>query len=89
MTKYKIVVKRDFGRFGWYDSETRTNRRDGFVVTDGICNIIPGAGWFPTIADAMIGIEAHMISGDTKEFHDTYRRLVRERRETRNAMGAH
>lgn len=73
--KYQIKVKRDFGPRGWYDSKTRSNRRDGFVVTDGICNIIPGACWFSTIEDAMIGIKAHMAVGDTMAWHDEYKRL--------------
>lgn len=88
MRKYKIKVNRDFGRYGWYDAETRTcNRRDGFVVTDGLCNIIPGACWFKTIEDAMLGIKAHIISGDTAEWHQTYARLNAERKALKNAMG--
>jgi hypothetical protein len=87
MTNYKIKVKRDFGKFGWYDSETRSNRRDGFVVTDGICNVIPGACWFKTIEDAMVGVQAHMMSGDTMEWHSTYAKLKSEKNATRNIMG--
>jgi hypothetical protein len=45
--KYHIKPKRDFGLYGWYDSETRTNIRHGYVVTDGgIINVMPGACWF-------------------------------------------
>lgn len=73
--KYRIRIKRDFGPYGWYDSKTRTNRRDGFVVTQGECNCIPGAGWFKTIEDAFVGIQAHMKTGDTMDFHTEYRRL--------------
>lgn len=64
MTKYRIVPKRDFGsgpgfwlpgagntgtaNYGWVKS--------GFVVTDGLCNIMPGATWFQTVAEAMRGL---------------------------------
>lgn len=87
MTKYQIRVKRDWGRYGWYDAKTRTNRRDGFVVTDGSCNIIPGAGWFETIEEAMVGIEAHRIAGDTAAWHGVYKQLQDKRRAVNNAMG--
>lgn len=87
MTTYQIKVKRDWGRYGWYDAATRTcGNRGGFVVTDGICNIIPGACWFKTIEDAMVGIEAHKLVGDTQAWHATYRRLDAERRERQNMM---
>lgn len=67
MKKYKIKIKRDFGRYGWYDSKTRTNRFDGFVVTDGFCNVMPGAVWFKTVACAMdaIAILEESIQTDT------------------------
>lgn len=77
-TPYKIKIKRDFGQYGWYDSETRTNKKLGFVVVQGGCNCIPGAGWFKSIADAMIGIEAHMIAGDTMGFYEVYKALKRK-----------
>ena len=56
MAKYRIKIKRDFGQYGWYDSKTRSNRFDGFVVTDGFCNVMPGAVWFKTITEAMNAI---------------------------------
>ena len=78
MTNYQIVPKLDFGLYGYWNPETRRNEKIGFVVTDGICNIIPGACWFRTEEEANIGIEAHKITGDTKEWHVVYRRLSAE-----------
>ncbi len=79
MTKrYRINIKRDWGRYGFWNPETRTCEKQGFVVTHGNTNCIPGAGWFKTIEDAFIGIKAHMIAGDTMAFHDEYRRLLKE-----------
>jgi hypothetical protein len=72
---YKIKVKRDFGPHGYWNSATRRNEKTGFVVTDGICNIIPGACWFRTIEEAMDGIRAHMIAGDTQAWHGEYKRI--------------
>ena len=79
MSKYHIKIKRDWGQYGWYCSKTRTsNRRDGFVVTHDSahgCNCMPGAAWFETIEDAMIGIQAHMNVGDCAEWYDEVKRL--------------
>lgn len=74
--KYKIVVKRDFGsgkgfwlpgagshgtdNYGWVKS--------GFVVTLGGCNIMPGATWFRTIADAMRAIAVYENTSTSDEF---------------------
>jgi hypothetical protein len=80
-TPYRIVPKRDFGngpgfwlpnagdvgtkRYGWVKS--------GFVVTDGMCNIMPGATWFRTVAEAhralVIWVGCH---GDAQEFWEKW-----------------
>jgi hypothetical protein len=73
--KYKITIKRDFGPHGYWNPETRRNEKTGFVVVKGHCNCIPGAGWFKTIPEAMDGIRAHMIAGDTMAFHAEYKRI--------------
>jgi hypothetical protein len=75
--KYRIAIKRDFGRYGWWDSQTRSNRYDGFVVTNGgIINVMPGACWFKTIEDAFIGIEALEISEqDGRNFYEVFKLL--------------
>lgn len=52
--KYKIVVKRDFGPFPHLVNGKYV--KTGFVVTDGICNVMPGAAWFLDIPGAMEGI---------------------------------
>lgn len=73
--KYKIVIKKDFGKYGWYDSETRSNKRLGFVVVKGGCNVIPGAGWFKNIPQALLGVRIHSITGDTMDFHTMWRHI--------------
>ena len=51
--KYRIVPKRDFGSGPGYFIKGKFVK-SGFVVTDGgICNVMPGATWFLTVADAM------------------------------------
>lgn len=55
---YVIVIKRDWGTYGWWCSTQRRLRRRGVVVTDGTCNVIPGAGWFESVRHACIGIDA-------------------------------
>lgn len=64
-TPYRIVPKRDFGsgpgfwlpgagdtgtkKYGWV--------KHGFVVTNGFANIMPGACWFETVAEAMEALD--------------------------------
>jgi hypothetical protein len=81
--KYQIKVKRDFGSGPGYwlpgAGDTGTGKygfvKSGFIVTDGLCNIIPGACWFRTLDEAMDGIRAHMIAGDTMAWYKEYRRF--------------
>lgn len=79
--RYRIVPKRDFGSGPGYwlpgagsvGTEKYGHVKRGFVVTDGLCNIMPGATWFRTIPDAMLAINIHMQTGDTMAFWDAYR----------------
>ena len=87
MTTYKIQIKRDFGpgKGHWMKGAGSAGTdnygfvKSGFVVVKGGCNCIPGAGWFRTVADAMIGIEALEMTGDNAGFHETYRALKNAR----------
>jgi hypothetical protein len=67
MSKYRIVPKRDFGRMGfWIEGKWV---KTGFVVTDGFCNVMPGATWFRTVADAMAAIRVlEETKGDSDAF---------------------
>lgn len=51
--KFRIVPKRDFGSTGYLIKGKHVTR--GFVVVLGGCNVMPGATWFQTVADAMQG----------------------------------
>ena len=73
--KYKIKIKQDFGRCGYYNPKTRKNEKLGFVLTKDGMNCIPGAGWFTSIADVMLGVKVHLKTGDTQEFHTEYKKL--------------
>lgn len=53
--RYRIVPKRDFGGRGFYVRGGWV--RHGFVVTDGLCNIMPAATWFETIPEAMRALD--------------------------------
>jgi len=70
-TQFRIVPKRDFpcvhGMRGFYDRGRWITK--GFVVTDGVCNIMPGATWFETIPEALKAIEIFCgVQGDAKAF---------------------
>ena len=70
--KYRIVPKRDFGSGkGFYDRGRWIKK--GFVVTDGFCNVMPGATWFETIPDAMRAIRVHLVTSNSNEFWDAFR----------------
>lgn len=67
MTKYRIVPKRDFGRQGFLINGKWI--KSGFVVTDGFCNIMPGATWFLSIEDAMRAVRVYAtVKGDAQLF---------------------
>lgn len=71
MFRYHIKVKRDFGSGpGWLINGRYV--RTGFVVTDGFCNIMPGATWFLSIADAVRAIHILALHGP-KNFHSAWR----------------
>lgn len=63
-TPYRIVPKRDFGSGPGFWIKGKFVK-SGFVVTDGICNIMPGATWFQTVEEAMQGLK-HLIEADFK-----------------------
>lgn len=80
MKKYRIEPKRDFprsyGTHGFYDKGKWINK--GFVVTDGCCNIMPGATWFRTVEDAIRGLRIYLeVDGVASEFW----RRIREEKE--------
>lgn len=68
MAKYRIVPKRDFGSGpGFYIRGQYV--KSGFVVTDGLCNIMPGATWFRTIPEAMAALFVYCgVHGDADSF---------------------
>lgn len=86
-SKYRIVPKRDFGSGpGFWTKGAGTTGtgmygfvKQGFVVVNDHCrivNVMPGATWFLTIADAFHGIAClEQAGGSAAEFW----RLIRER----------
>jgi hypothetical protein len=69
--KFKIVIKRDFGRRGFWIN--RQWVKTGFVVTRGGANIMPGATWFRTVDDAMKAIRIYCESSTSEEFWAKWR----------------
>lgn len=82
-TPYRIVPKRDFGSGkgfwlpgvpGGVGSLSYGFVKSGFVVTDGFCNIMPGATWFRTVEEAMEGLATLIeVNFDAKAFWDKVR----------------
>lgn len=52
---FLIEPKRDFGPHG-YLSDGKVIK-EGWVVTDGMCNVMPGATWFSTVNEAEHAID--------------------------------
>lgn len=72
---YQILPKRDFGRHGFLIDGKVVKR--GYVVTDGMCNVMPGATWTQTIWRARELVDALIESqGNSDEFW----RIVRGQR---------
>lgn len=64
--RFRITIKRDFGRNGFWIGGRWV--RQGFVVTRGGANIMPGATWFRTVADAMRAIRIWTEAETVDEF---------------------
>lgn len=63
---YTIVTKQDWGKSrGHYIDGFYV--RTGYIVTDGICNIVPGAGWFQTPSKARTWIDDAIARGDIED----------------------
>lgn len=80
-TPFRIVPKRDFGPGpGWWlpdAGNTGTGNyghvKRGFIVTDGLCNVMPGACWFRSIPEALQAIETYCgVHGDAQAFWRAY-----------------
>lgn len=59
---FEIVAKRDFGKIGFYDAKSRTNLREGWVVTERGANVMPGATWAHTQDEAMLMIDCYVAA---------------------------
>lgn len=73
--KTRIVPKRDFGsgKDFWINGKWV---KSGWVVTDGICNIMPGATWFQTIGEAIEAAGAlYMAKGSAEKFWNIMRAM--------------
>ena len=66
---YKIVPKRDFGN-------NDPDNAKGYVITDGRCNIMPGATWSSDVLGAKTMIDIFI---EAKNDSDKFWELLRER----------
>jgi hypothetical protein len=67
-----IVPKRDFGPQGFLIDGKWV--KTGWVVTDGLCNVMPGATWFQTVQEAKHAIDILIgVRGDAEMFWEILR----------------
>ena len=59
---FKIEQKRDFGEYG-YLIPGKGLVKTGYVITDGRCNVMPGASWAITPSVARKMIDAYIAAG--------------------------
>ena len=72
---YKIEPKRDLGSHPYHRSNGGVIYK-GYVVTDGICNVMPGATWAHSVVEAKAMVDVFIESnGDSAKFWE----LLRER----------
>lgn len=93
---FKIMPKRDFGETGFWDSHTRRHVKEGWVIVRAGCNIMPGATWAHTQAQATQMIDAFIVvDEDPQKFHHLMRAInaaapepdVRKKGEVRFTFG--
>ena len=77
-TTYKglhIVPKLDFGSKAFLIDGHFT--KHGYIVTDGLCNVMPGAIWFQTVAEAKLGIDIYhlTITGKSVKFYEVWHKI--------------
>ena len=66
---FQIVPKRDFGGRGFWSPEHRCSVNAGWVITDGFCNVMPGAVWAYTIQQAKkMADDLLLANHDASEF---------------------
>ena len=79
---YRICIKRDFGPGPghWLPGAGNVGTgkygfvKSGFVVTNGGCNVMPGAAWFRTVESAMRAIRAlEETNGEPDAFWEVMR----------------
>lgn len=77
--RWRIVPKLDFGSGPGYYIDGKYVKK-GFIVTDGFCNMMPGAIWFQTKAQASIAITIYAdiasVGGDSDTFHLRLRKAL-------------
>ena len=75
---FHIVPKLDIGHPGFLIEGKWV--KTGWVVTDGHCNILPGATWAQTVEGAKSLIRAHIKShGDAPKFWEIVKETAHER----------
>ncbi len=70
----QIELKRDF---------PVNSAQTGYVITDGVCNVLPGATWAKTPSQARALIDAYIEAGgpiqkETESYNEFFSRLMRE-----------
>lgn len=69
---YKIIPKRDFGKYPYQNNGCVYSK--GYVVTDGTCNVMPGATWSHSVIEAKAMIDTLHESIETgKDFWELHR----------------
>ena len=69
---YKIEPKLDFGKYPYQGAGYVCSK--GYVVTDGICNVMPGATWSQDVIGAKVMIDTLIESKETgNDFWDLLR----------------
>lgn len=58
---YRIQPKLDFGPVGYLVNGKYVKK--GYVVTDGVCNVMPGATWFQTVSEARKAVDILIAVG--------------------------
>jgi len=69
---YRIVPKLDFGRRPFLADGVWVS--SGYVVTDGMCNVMPGGVWAESVPEAKTMVDVFIeTNGDAQKFWEVMR----------------
>ena len=62
-----IKPKNDFGQSGYWDPKTRSHIKEGWIVSDGIAEVLPGAIWATNLKEVNLLISCYQVANGSSD----------------------